>query len=680
MKKAKKLRYSLTINIIGAVVLLILIFSCIVSVIGFVSFTDAFKREYAVTTYHIADTASMLVNGDRIDDYLAEGGVSEDYQQSQRSLEMYCDRMNVSIVYVIKVDTDDYGRFTSVFNAVGKDTPYTPWEIGYQQETTNEEYVAVYRDLYENRLVYGTVYRTKDLKGAPPHITTLVPIKNTQGEVISLMCIQRPMYELKEGRYPYLVNIAISTAVLVVFVVLSYAIYIRKEFVNPLRRISVETSRFAKENQKGEALGTVSNINEISSLGHAIDRMETDMLQYIDNLTAITSEKERLGAELSIASTIQENSLPNIFPAFPERGEFDIYASMTPAKEIGGDFYNFFLVDEDHLAIVMADVSGKGIPAALFMMVTNILISDRTHMGGTPAEILTFVNNNICEHNQADMFVTVWLGILEISTGKVIAANAGHDDPAVYRNGGSFEIVKNKHNFVVGAMTGVVYTDFEIQLHQGDKLFLYTDGLPEATNQHNRMLTLDGMLRALNQYKKEKPQDILAGVNQCVNEFVGDAPQFDDLTMLCLELTGKEDKAGGDCEVLTVDATNENLHSVMDFVDRFLEKNGAALKIQMQVDLAVEEIFVNIANYAYGDSVGKAEVSVHHHNGEVTIAFKDSGVPYNPLEKADPDITLSAEERAIGGLGVFLTKKTMDAVTYEYLDGFNVLTLKKQLQ
>ena len=259
------------------------------------------------------------------------------------------------------------------------------------------------------------------------------------------------------------------------------------------------------------------------------------MLRYMENLTKATAEKERIAADLSLASTIQENSVPNVFPAFPDRKDFDIYASMTPAKEVGGDFYNFFLIDDDHLAFVIGDVSGKGIPAALFMMVTNILISDRAHMGGTPGEILTYVNRNICAHNPADMFVTLWLGMIELSTGKVIAANAGHDDAAVCRRDGTFELYKTRHGFVAGGMDGVQYRDFELQLDPGDKLFLYTDGVPEATRADNAMFGMERMLDALNAHRAGTPQQILEGVHASVNAFVGDAPQFDDLTMLCFE-------------------------------------------------------------------------------------------------------------------------------------------------
>jgi sigma-B regulation protein RsbU (phosphoserine phosphatase) len=206
---------------------------------------------------------------------------------------------------------------------------------------------------------------------------------------------------------------------------------------------------------------------------------------------------------------------------------------------VGGDFYNFFLIDDDHLAFMIGDVSGKGIPAALFMMVTNIVLSNRTLMGGTPAEILAFVNDNICAHNKLDMFVTLWLGIIDLTTGKVLAANAGHEDPAVCRKDGSFELGKTRHGLMAGAMPGIRYRDAEFYLAPGDKVFLYTDGVPEATDGENRMFTLDRMLVTLNTVKNGSPEEILEGVHQEVNAFVGDAPQFDDLTMLCLEYKGR---------------------------------------------------------------------------------------------------------------------------------------------
>ena len=250
--------------------------------------------------------------------------------------------------------------------------------------------------------------------------------------------------------------------------------------------------------------------------------------------------------ELGVATRIQANMLPTTFPFLPERSEFDLYASMTPAKEVGGDFYDFFMVDEHHLALVMADVSGKGIPAALFMMASKILIKNRVMTGESPGKVLRAVNNQICENNREDMFVTVWLGILDLRDGTLVSANAGHEYPILMAPDGDFELQKSKHSFVLGGMPGMKYRETEMVLQPGAKLFLYTDGVPEAENQSETQYGYDRFLKALNSRKDGTPQQLLAAVEESVAAFVQDYIQFDDLTMLCVHYTGtqkKEDKA-----------------------------------------------------------------------------------------------------------------------------------------
>ncbi len=251
-------------------------------------------------------------------------------------------------------------------------------------------------------------------------------------------------------------------------------------------------------------------------------------------------EEERIGRELNTAASIQAGALPSIFPAFPDRKEFDIYATMDPAKAVGGDFYDFFMVDNDHVALVMADVSGKGVPAALFMMAAKILVQNHTMNGGSPAEVLQKVNNQICQNNKEQMFVTVWLGILDTSTGKLVAANAGHEYPIVKDPEGTFEILKDKHDFVLGGMEDIVYHEYELQLSPGSKIFLYTDGIPEATDGKKKMFGMERLLKALNKEPEKDPQELMVNVRKAVDSFVKDAEQFDDLTMMCLEYKGKE--------------------------------------------------------------------------------------------------------------------------------------------
>ncbi len=242
--------------------------------------------------------------------------------------------------------------------------------------------------------------------------------------------------------------------------------------------------------------------------------------------------------DLQTGTRIQASMLPHEFPPFPDRKEFDIYAEMDPAREVGGDFYDFFLIDEDHLGLVIADVSGKGIPGALFMMVSKVILESCAMLGKSAGETLIKTNEAICSNNQVEMFVTVWFGILEISTGKMTCANAGHEYPALKRADGSFELLKDRHGLVIGAMDGVAYKEYEIQLHPGDKLFVYTDGVPEATNAENKLFGTDRMIAALNEDGGADPQRLLLNVRRAVDRFVKEAEQFDDLTMLCIRYNG----------------------------------------------------------------------------------------------------------------------------------------------
>ena len=538
IQKIKALRNNMAFNITAVIVLILAAFAIVVSVVGILKFLDAFDAEYSNTTYHIADTAASLVNGDHIEEYLA-GEQTEEYARTRRILNAYCNRMNVSLVYVIKVDQSDYESFVSVFNAVDNsvdNSHYEEWELGHPRETTNDEYREAYREIYENESPFEIIYRLNPGQGLRPHITMIVPIDNDEGKVSALLCVQRPISELASVILSFVSYIIIASLVLVLVVAQFVVRFLRKWVVKPIRKISIEATRFAKENTKGEELGDVSKFEEIYNLSRSIDKMETDMVNYIDNLTTVTAERERIGTELNFAKQIQFSSLPTKFPAFPDREEFDVYAYMKPAKEVGGDFYNFVLVDDDHLAVWIGDVSDKGVPAALFMMSINIMINIRTCMGGTPSEIMAFVNDNICEHNGENMFITIWLGILEISTGRLTFVNAGHEDMAVYRNGGEFELYKTKHNIAVGIQSGMVYQDFEMQLGKGDRIFIYTDGVPEATDPYDTLFNTDRMISALNERKDGSPQEFLEIVYTRVKEFVGDRTQFDDLTMVGLEL------------------------------------------------------------------------------------------------------------------------------------------------
>ena len=314
------------------------------------------------------------------------------------------------------------------------------------------------------------------------------------------------------------------------------ALAVAGRVVKPLERMTQRMSELSDNDLLFEMEDTYRTGDEVEMLAEAFAALSKKTTDYINQITVITAEKERIGTELELATKIQADMLPNIFPAFPERPEFDIHASMTPAKEVGGDFYDFFLIDDDHLAMVMADVSGKGVPAALFMMMSKILVGNYAMMGGAPSKVLEQVNTQICKNNDEEMFVTVWLGVLEISTGRVTAANAGHEYPIIRKPGGKFELFKDKHGFVIGGMDGMTFKEYEFTLEKGGTLFLYTDGVAEATDTNNELFGTDRMLETLNKDPDASPKELLKNMKQAVDEFVGEAPQFDDLTMLGLKL------------------------------------------------------------------------------------------------------------------------------------------------
>ena len=336
-------------------------------------------------------------------------------------------------------------------------------------------------------------------------------------------------------------NIGIAVTVAATVLLLAASLLLGKKIVKPLNTITKRISEISETNLEFKMEDAYRTGDEIELMAQSFADISHRTVQYVDEVKRVTAEKERIGTELDMAKQIQASMLPHMFPPYPERREFDLYATMTPAKEVGGDFYDFFLIDDDHLCLVMADVSGKGVPAALFMMVSKVILQSCAMLGRSAAEILQKTNDALCHDNQVEMFVTVWVGILEISTGKLTAANAGHEYPAL-KKGAQFALYKDRHGFVIGGMEGVNYKEYELQLEPGDKLFVYTDGVTEATDAENRLFGTDRMLSALNKAPQVEPKEILTNVRDDIDAFVGQAEQFDDLTMLCLEYKGTKNK------------------------------------------------------------------------------------------------------------------------------------------
>ena len=671
------LRKNLAVQIIAGFVLVIAILTVFVCITGYNDFTSVAETQYEDCALNTARTAALYIMPE-----LLTGGIAGSESQMRfnmlRSLwERLADTQDATFIYLIRPDKSDYNHIEFFLSVMNSSAHYERYPSGYIRQTTNDEYKKAYRDICEHGREKATIFRDKGDSETGHHITVMIPIKLNGSENAEwILCVQRQMERLDFYRKSYVRHVAVAAAVIVVIVCLVYGVYLGRFLIAPVKKIAGEAQRFADEHteSKSSLSMEIQSQNEIGQLARVLDAMELQVLNYIDDITRITKEKEQIKAELSVATEIQASMLPH---EFPKNNEFELFASMTPAKEVGGDFYDFFMIDSNHLALVMADVSGKGVPAALFMVIAKTLIKNRAQIGGNPSEILADVNRILCEGNEAELFVTVWLGILELSTGHVTASNAGHEYPAVMKSGGNYELLKTKHSPAVATLEGLKFRQNEFDLHSGDTLYLYTDGVAEATNQDDMLYGTDRMLEALNMTKNYSAEEVLISMKKSVDDFTGEVPQFDDITMLCLKYYGGKNLM----KELTIEADVNNLDEVITFVDEQLEAHDCSIKIQTQIDIAVEELFVNIAHYAYQPETGQATVRVEIQEDPLAaiITFIDSGMPYDPLARPDPDVTLPAEEREIGGLGIYMVKKSMDNVIYEYKDGRNVLTIRKNL-
>ena len=452
----------------------------------------------------------------------------------------------------------------------------------------------------------------------------------------------------------------------------------------PVEQLSEEVRRIG-----AGALDYVSDIrtgDEIEELSHAFERMTVSLKEHIASLSKMSAEKERLATELNVATQIQVSMLPCIFPAFPDREEIDIFAVMYPAREVGGDFYDFFLVDETHLCIVMADVSGKGIPAALFMVVTKTLLRDNLSSGMPVDQAFSKVNRQLCENNEAGMFVTAFAGCLNLVTGEYIYVNAGHNPPLLLRADDEPSYIRGQSGFVLAGLPDTEYSADKIVLRDQDMIFAYTDGVTEAQDV-NGVLLGDGRMEKILQKASGSAREIVAGVSEGVEQFMGEAKQADDITMLAMRFFSQGQK-----HILKTTAKREKLPVVKRFIDSqlgdcFTRRNiasneaDAEKKEEMRywLQMAAEEIFVNIASYAYKDSGSETEGSVEiwfqGKPDRIQLTFIDGGVPYNPLEHPLPDVSADTRERRVGGLGIYIVRNSMDGACYEYKDGKNMFTV-----
>ncbi|MCR1840577.1 PP2C family protein-serine/threonine phosphatase [Murimonas intestini] len=541
--------HSIRTKIVCSIVLFALVISTVLVCVSYFTYKSTMDEHYDTLGNNVAQTAISMIDEDVMLEY--SRGVafadpqstmaSQEYQSIITTLDNIKESNNVLYLYIIyPTESGSYFIFDTDHS---KDScPY-----GYYMEYYEGSFSKI-----AHRLVRGeTVPAVISNKDYGWIISISHPYISSGGELIGYVCVDISMEQVVRDRQAFLLNCILVMAVITVIFAFVYMFVFNKIFVGPIKQMTTATAAFVSDRGDDDrvlspiSLLKVKTNDELQTLCESLKKMELDLNLHIDNLKNITAEKERIGAELNVATHIQESMLPSIFPAFPDRQEFDIYATMNPAKEVGGDFYDFFMVDERHLAVVMADVSGKGVPAALFMVIGKTLIKDHTQPGRDLGDVFSEINNLLCESNSEGLFITAFEGVLNLVTGEFKFVNAGHELPFICPAGGGFESYKINPGFVLAGMEGIKYTAGSMMLSPGDKVFQYTDGVTEATNGDGKLYGMDRLSLILNTVKDKAPGKILPAVKNDIDLFVGTAPQFDDITMLCLEFKAKMAESEG---------------------------------------------------------------------------------------------------------------------------------------
>ena len=455
-----------------------------------------------------------------------------------------------------------------------------------------------------------------------------------------------------------------------VAVYISAARLLNKVVVKPIDHTNESLAKITQGDL--DELVTESDSVEFASLSAGINTT-------VDALKGLINESERrMERDLATAKAIQESALPRTFPPFPEIKAFDIFATMEAAKEVGGDFYDFFLIDDHTLCFLIADVSGKGIPGALFMMAAKTEIENYLSTGMDPSEAIASANKRLCANNDAGMFVTVWAATLDYDTGLLTYVNAGHNFPLLrHGKNGSWEWLKKKCGLFLGTFETAKYRQETIMLEPDDELLLYTDGVNEAFSVNDEEFGNDRLETWLANHQDLAPEDLVHGLRAEVAQWAKGAEQSDDITILALEYGAVPEASGS----ITVTATLDHLYDVIDLVETEMNQRLCPVGIQHKVEIALEELFVNVCRYAYADKDEPGDVTVSYvysgENKSITVELRDSGIPFNPVTLEDPTKPSDIQEAKIGGLGIFMVKKSMDDLVYEHDGDYNVVTFTK---
>ena len=568
------MKISLRAKTVLGIICMSLIISATAVALSYRTYANTMDEHYQKMTLDLAETAIAMLDSEKIQQY-AETLEKDEYYNDQLEILRKLVEANDEALYIYINVPPNGGSFVEgdpIYDIMDTDP-----EVAFPEEE------VAYLDIAAgDNIVY--ISETEEYGWL---CTAVVWMYDETGDTYAFMNVDISMNDVMADRMDFLrvVLFAILLAMVAACVIL--VLLVNRFVVNPINQVARAALQYVSDRrtsegrsastgvrristgEDGEEHSAISKLNirtgdEIQALSEAIKTMELEINEYIQDLTTVTAEKERIGAELNVATQIQADMLPRIFPAFPEREEFDVYATMNPAKEVGGDFYDFFLVDDDHLAVVIADVSGKGVPAALFMVIAKTLIKNHAQNQEAPGTVFTQTNEQLCEGNDAGLFVTGWMGVLEISTGKFVYVNAGHNPPLLKRAGGTFEWLKSRPGFVLAGMEGVRYRENTLQLEPGDRLYLYTDGVTEATNSHEELFGDERLQNALNEYMDLPVEQFLPKIKECIDAFV--ATRISLTTSRCSLWTIRAKERRNMIERI-FPATEDQLEPVQSFID-----------------------------------------------------------------------------------------------------------------
>ena len=530
--KDRKARRPLSRRITIQIALLMLVVACAVSVISYHSLKSTYLRLYNEKAQDVVRILSERIDGDRLEKYVQTGETDEYYDWLKSEFdEVLSEFTGIQYLYLFHPEE---GNFTYILDGLkAGDDPSQVCQLGDSLSYGEKEYALLIEDIRTGQ-ASTEVIQGQDV-GYGQTISAWAPVFDSANRVVGMVEADCILSNLNSVVREYAVRI-VGVLLLCMLAVLFLALRILESNVTkPIGQLTKMVDSYEHGSFNEEKL---RHDDEIQWLASSFTGMTQRIAAYTDEVARATAEKERMDAEFNVARQIQTDILPREFPAFPDRPELDIVAAAELSHEIGGDFYDYFLVDDDHLGMVVGDVSDKGVPAALFMVIVKTLIKNRALQGFSPAEVLQNVNEQLLEGNKTGMFSTVWLAVLELSTGKGIAANAGHEHPILCREGKNFELQEYRHSPPVGAIEGVRIRDHGFQLTPGDTLFVYTDGLTEALNEREEMFGTERVLAALNREPAASPSILLQTVHDAVEHFTGDTPQSDGKAMLVLKYYG----------------------------------------------------------------------------------------------------------------------------------------------